>query len=105
MEIKVLTTRKFKKGTIEEAHRTLMQLRAVATVRQGYVSGLTLVSADDPYTLLVISSWTDKRGWDLWQASEKRREISKKIGGLLEAPEHVAIFYVGHEESDGADMA
>lgn len=104
MAIKVLTTRKFKKGTIKEAHELLARLRAAGTVRSGFVSGHTLTSAEDPHTLLVISTWTDTKNWEAWQASEKRKEISRQLGELLEAAEHVAIFHVERKEYE-ADMA
>jgi len=103
--IKVLTSRKFKKGTTEKAHQLLRELRSVGTLRQGFVSGQTLVSAEDPDRTLVISTWTDAKGWEAWRASEKRNEISKKISELLEEPEHVEVFYVERKEVEGADMA
>jgi len=104
MAIKVLTTRKFRKGTIEEAYQLLALLRAAGTVRSGYISGLTLTSAEDPHILLVISSWTNTESWEAWLSSEKRKEISTKIAGLLEATEHVAVFHVERNEYE-ADMA
>ncbi len=105
MAIKVLTSRKFKEGAIETAYQLLKELRAVGTLRQGFVSGQTLVSADDPSRLLVISTWTDARGWEAWRASEKRNEISQKISELLAEPEHVEVFRVERKEVEGADMA
>jgi heme oxygenase (mycobilin-producing) len=105
MAIKVLTVRKFKKGTVEEAHNLLKQLRSVGTLRPGFVSGQTLVSAEDPHRLLVISTWTDVRGWEAWRASQKRKEISEKIAELLEKPEYVEIFHVERKETEGVDMA
>lgn len=103
--IKVLTARKFKQGTVQEAHQLLRELRAVGTLRQGFVSGQTLISVEDPHRLLVVSTWTDIKGWEAWRASERRSEISKKIAELLETPEHVEVYYAGRKESEGADMA
>jgi heme-degrading monooxygenase HmoA len=104
MAIKVLTTRKFKRGAIKEAHELLARLREAGTVRAGFVSGHTLTSAEDPHTLLVISTWTDTKNWRAWQASEKRRQISDQISELLETSENVAIFHVERKEYE-ADMA
>lgn len=103
--IKVLTLRTFKKGTAEVAHQLLKELRSVGTLRQGYVSGQTLISAEDPHKLLVISTWTDPKGWEAWRASEKRKEIAQKISELLAEPEHVEVFQVERKEVEGADMA
>ncbi len=104
MGIKVLTARKFRKGTTEEACKLLAQLRSAGTVRPGYISGHTLTSLKDPHTLLVISSWTDTKSWQAWRSSEKRKEISAKIGALLETHERVAVFHVERREFD-ADVA
>jgi heme oxygenase (mycobilin-producing) len=105
MAIKVLITRKFKKDTIREAYRLLMQLRAMVTVLPGYLSGQTLISADDPNKLLVISTWTSRKRWDDWLATEKRKEFSKKIAELLESPEESEVFLVGEKEPEWVDMA
>jgi heme oxygenase (mycobilin-producing) len=105
MAIKVLITRKFKKDTIREAYRLLMQLRAMVTVLPGYLSGQTLISADDPNKLLVISTWTSRKRWDDWLATEKRKEFSKKIAQLLESPEESEVYLVGEKEPEWVDMA
>ncbi|MBI4966284.1 MAG: antibiotic biosynthesis monooxygenase [Desulfomonile tiedjei] len=105
MAIKVLTERKFKEGTAEAAHQLIKELRAVGTLRRGFVSGQTLISAEDPHRFLVISTWTDANGWEAWRASEKRNQIAVKIGELLEEPERVEVYYVERKEVEGADMA
>ncbi|MBI5252400.1 MAG: antibiotic biosynthesis monooxygenase [Desulfomonile tiedjei] len=104
MAIKVLTVRKFKKDRIEDGHKLLRELRAAGTLRSGFVSGQTLISVEEPHKLLVISTWTDIKGWEAWQASNKRKEIALRITELLEASENVEIFYVGQRESE-ADLA
>jgi heme-degrading monooxygenase HmoA len=104
MGIKVLTARKFRGGTTEEARELLAQLRTAGTVRPGNISGHTLASLKDPHTLLVISSWTDTKSWRAWLSSEKRKEISAKISALLETNERVSVFHVEQREFD-ADMA
>lgn len=105
MATKVLVTRKFKEATIEEAYRLLMELRATSTLMPGFVTGQTLISAEDPYKLLVISTWTSKKKWEVWRATEKRKEIAKNIVEMLETPEHFEIFYVGEKMPAWVDMA
>jgi heme oxygenase (mycobilin-producing) len=105
MAIKVLTLRQFKKGTEEEAHTLLKELRAAGTLRSGFVSGQTLTSLQDPGRLLVMSTWTDVKFWEAWRASQKRKEIAAKIAELLEAPEIVEAFHVDRKETEGVDMA
>jgi len=104
MAIKVLTTRKFKRNSLEEAYRLLMQLRAAATVRPGYISGQTLIAVDDPYKLLVVSTWTNRKRFDEWRATAKRREFSKRLAAVLETSEHYEIFYVGEQEPEWTEV-
>jgi heme oxygenase (mycobilin-producing) len=105
MAVKVLITRRFKKGTIRDAYKLLMQLRAMVTVLPGYLSGQTLISAEDPNKLLVISTWTSRKRWDDWLATAKRKDFSKKISELLESPEESEVFFVGEKEPEWVDMA
>lgn len=105
MAIKVLITRKFKKNTIREAYGLLMQLRAMVTVLPGYLSGETLISAEEPEKLLVISTWTSKKRWEDWESSEKRKEFTKELAHILESPEHSQIYFVGEKEPEWVDMA
>jgi quinol monooxygenase YgiN len=105
MAVKVLTTRRFKKDKVDEGYRLLAQMRSVGTLRAGYVTGHTLISVEEPNKLMVISTWTDIRGWQAWQSSEQRQAFAEKIAQLLESPEHVEIYTVGQKESEGADLA
>ncbi|HMK35972.1 MAG TPA: antibiotic biosynthesis monooxygenase [Desulfomonilaceae bacterium] len=105
MAVKVLITRKFKKNTIKEAYKALMELRAMVTVLPGYLSGQTLISAEDPHKLLVISTWVSKKRWEDWQATETRKKFQKKLADLLETPEQSEIYYVGEKEPEWVDMA
>ena len=105
MAIKVLLRRKFKKGVVEEAYKLIMRLRAATTLMPGYISGQTIISAEDPNTLLVISTWTGKSRWEDWRATETRKEFAKKIAELLETPEETEVFYAGERMPEWVDMA
>ena len=98
MAVKVLITRKFKQDKIDEAYQLLMELRSLATLKKGYISGQTLISADNPNKLVVVSTWSGRKSWDEWQADEKRKEHSKKMEKLLEAPEEIEVFLAGVQE-------
>lgn len=95
MAVKVLITRIFKKDHLEKAYQPLMELRAVVTLRRGYVSGETLVSSEDPRKVLVISHWATRERWEEWQADPRRQEFIRRMEELLESPEHVEIFLIG----------
>lgn len=105
MAIKVVISREFKPETIKNAYQLLMELRSLATLQVGYVSGETMVSADTPNKLVVISSWTTRNRWDDWHNNAKRLEYAAKLANLLQAPETTEVFFVGDKIPEWVDMA
>jgi heme-degrading monooxygenase HmoA len=95
MGVKVLITRRFKEEQLQKAYDPLMELRSLVTLRRGYVSGETLVSAEDKRKVLVISHWSSQERWDEWRADPRRQEFTKRMEGLLESPEEVEVFLHG----------
>jgi quinol monooxygenase YgiN len=105
MAVRILITRKFKQKHIEEAYRLLLELRSLVTLRQGYISGETLISADDPHEILVISTWTNVKKWEDWVQTEKRNEYNRKLAPLLEEPEGTKVYFTGEKQPQWVDMA
>jgi quinol monooxygenase YgiN len=105
MAVKVLITRRFKPDNLNQASRFLMELRSLATLQKGYLSGQTLVSAQNPNKLTVVSTWVSQKRWEEWQQSSERREFSKKIEPLLESAEETEVFLVGEKGAEWVDMA
>ncbi|MDQ7783734.1 MAG: antibiotic biosynthesis monooxygenase [Desulfomonilaceae bacterium] len=106
MAIKVLITREFRKDKLNEAYKLLMKLRSMATLRKGYLSGETIISADNPNKLVVISTWVSQKRWEDWHGNEKRKNFVKKLEDeYLAAPEHVEVYLVGEKIPEWVDMA
>ena len=105
MAVKVLIKRRFKKDKIREAYKLLMELRSLATLQTGYVSGETLIGADDPNNLVVISTWISANRWQEWLANPKRKSAAQKMENLLESPEEAEVFLVGERIPEWVDMA
>ncbi len=105
MAVKVLITRRFKPNNLKQASRFLMELRSLATLQKGYMSGQTLVSAGNPNKLTVVSTWVSQKRWEEWQRSSERREFSKKIEPLLESAEETEVFLIGEKSPEWVDMA
>ncbi len=105
MAVKVLITRRFRESKQKQAYRTLMELRSLATLQQGYMSGETLIGADEPNKVVVISSWVSRNRWEDWQSNPKRKEVAKSLEALLESPEQVECFLVGEKAPEWVDMA
>ena len=90
---------------MKKSYQLLMELRSLATLQTGYVSGQTLLSASNPHKLTVISTWISQKRWEEWHESAKRKEFSKQLEPLLEAPEEVEVFMVGEKTPEWVDMA
>jgi heme oxygenase (mycobilin-producing) len=87
MAIKILIKRKIPKGVNDPMFNKLIrQLRALAIVQQGYISGETLKRIDHPQDYLVISTWQNKDTWDTWRTGRERAEIQEQIDTLLGMP-------------------
>jgi heme oxygenase (mycobilin-producing) len=105
MAVQVFITRKFKADKVGQANRLLMELRSMATLRKGYMSGQTLVAADDPNKVIVISTWSSRQRWEDWYQDPNRVDFSKKLGAFLETPETSEVYLVGEKMAEWVDMA
>ena len=95
MAINVLITRRFKLDFVHEALAHNAQLRALATVQEGYLHGKSLVSREDPKKVIVISSWQSIEDWENWYNKDIRKDYYKKLRMALEEPETIEIFDIG----------
>ncbi len=90
--VRVIIERRCKAGKDIEMEMVVTELRTMATLQQGYISGETLRSISDPLHWVVISTWVDDDWWKVWETSIERCELQKKIETLLAEPEKVAVF-------------
>ncbi len=105
MSVKIVITRLFKPEKIDEAYQLLSELRSKATVQNGYVSGETLISAENPHKVVVVSTWLSRKRWDEWYQAPERAEFSKMVAPLLAAPESYEVFLVGKPSQEWVHMA
>jgi heme oxygenase (mycobilin-producing) len=90
MAIKVLIYRKIKPGKEKELSEAVRALRFKAMVAQGYISGETLRSVEDPSIQLVISTWKSIEDWNNWFNTRERQAFEEKIDVILEEPTKIA---------------
>jgi quinol monooxygenase YgiN len=91
MSVKIIILRKVPQGTEKEIKPLVMRLRAMCMQNEGYIGGETLINADDPTEILVISSWKDIGEWNCWLASEERAKIQNQID---EITGHATVYQV-----------
>ena len=64
MAVKILIQRKVKPGKEKELNETVRELRSMAIHAEGFISGETLCSIEDPSVQLVISTWKSLEDWN-----------------------------------------
>ena len=61
----------------------IVQLRSLASIQPGYISGETLRRLDCAGEYLVISTWNTVEDWNKWLNSEERKKIQSQVDALL----------------------
>ena len=92
MSVKVLIQRKVQPGKEKELNAAVRELRSKAIHAQGYISGETLCSTEDPSVHLVISAWRGIEDWNRWANSPEREAFQKKLDPILEVPTEVTTY-------------
>lgn len=95
MAVKIIIKRKIPKSKETQVLPLLLELRSKAMTQPGYISGETLINANDPEDYLVISTWKSVKDWKAWEGSKERNEIQKKIEELLAEKSSVQVYYYG----------
>ena len=93
MVVKIIMLRRVPVDKANELKPLLMELRALALAQPGYVSGETLMNADDPEEYLVISTWTSIDDWEEWLRNPERQMVQRQIDGLLGRETLYQVYY------------
>lgn len=93
MMVKVILLRRVPAAAADELKPMLMELRALALAQPGYISGETLMNADDPEEYLVISTWSDIESWRRWLANSERMMVQRAIDTLLGRETLYQVYY------------
>lgn len=98
MAIKVLIKRNVPEDKAREMIPLFREMRALATIQPGYISGETLKSLDQPEVFLVVSHWKSSEDWEKWLLSKERQRIQNKIDTLLGGKTEYEMFHYGFSE-------
>jgi len=86
MAVKILIYRKVRPGKEKELSDAVRNLRSKAIHAEGYISGETLRSIEDPSVHLVMSTWKSIEDWNNWLNTPERKAFQQKIDAILEEP-------------------
>ena len=84
----------------EENLRAIEALRIPAMRQKGYVSGETLVNADDPRQVVVVSTWSDVDGFNAWAGTDARKELDSALAPHLDEPARINAYMLGADAID-----
>ncbi len=86
MITKIIIKRNVIKGSEKDFFVQLKNLRSNAMHQNGYISGETLLSAEDTSKVMVISKWETLEDWKHWMQSDTRKELDTQLSQLQENP-------------------
>jgi heme-degrading monooxygenase HmoA len=92
MAVKILIHRKVRPGKEKELSEAVRNLRSKTIHAEGYISGETLRSIEDPSLYLVISTWRSLEDWNRWTHSPERKAFQQKTDAMLEEPTKITSY-------------
>jgi heme-degrading monooxygenase HmoA len=95
MAIKVLIKRRFKEGHFNEIDNMIKQVRHGAMNQKGYISSETMWDHDDPFRVVIASTWRDKKAWATWKNSPEREAREAEFEAFLDGKTEFEVFDLG----------
>ena len=86
MLVKVIIKREVRKRKEKRFFSLLKNLRLNAMHQEGYISGETLICAENTNKVVVISKWESLEDWKKWKIDVKRVEIDSRLNELQDNP-------------------
>ncbi|MBN1615279.1 MAG: antibiotic biosynthesis monooxygenase [Deltaproteobacteria bacterium] len=84
--VKIIIERKIKPGAEEEFKKLMREVLSGAAHADGFISGETLQSLDDPTLHVTISQWKEMASWNAWINSAERRKKQEAYDKILAEP-------------------
>ncbi|MFH0846649.1 MAG: antibiotic biosynthesis monooxygenase [Chloroflexota bacterium] len=94
--IKVMIERRVKKEA--DISVLLRALWMAAMNAPGYISGETLINAQDKTEVVAVATWSSLKEWREWEKSEPRVKILEQIKPLLAQESRVRVFQIAATE-------
>ncbi len=86
MLVKVIIKRDVTKGMEKNFFDQLKLLRFNAMDQKGYISGETLICAENTNKVVVISKWETLEDWNHWKNNAQRKKIDSRLNELQDNP-------------------
>jgi heme-degrading monooxygenase HmoA len=100
MIVKVIIKRDIREGKGKQFFGLLKNLRSNAILQEGYISGETLICAENKNRVLVISKWESLESWNNWKNNIKRKEKDASLSELQANPTIYEPYMFGRYKTD-----
>lgn len=95
MTVKILIKRRFKEGHFNEIDKMIKMVRQGAMNQPGYISSETMWDHEDPFRVVICSTWRDKNSWDVWKNSPDRKARETEFESYLDGETQYEVFDLG----------
>lgn len=93
MLVKIFIQSKSDPAKEKEFKDLLKELRTKAMQAEGFISGETLQSVEDPSAHITIGTWRSITNWNNWLKSPERQEIQDKFNQVLIGPVTMTLYH------------
>jgi heme-degrading monooxygenase HmoA len=95
MAVKVLIKRRFKEGYFNEIEKMIKLVRYGAMDQEGYISSETMWDHEDPFRVVIASTWRSKKYWATWKNSPVREAKEREFETFLDGETEYELFDLG----------
>ena len=93
MIVKVFIQSKSDPAKEKEFKGLLQELRTKAMEVEGFISGETMQSIEDPTVHLTVGTWRSITNWNKWLNSPERKAIQEKFNQVLVEPVKMTLYH------------
>jgi heme-degrading monooxygenase HmoA len=95
MAFRVLIKRRFKEGHFDQIDNMIKLVRQSAMYQKGYLSSETMWDWEDPFRVVISSTWQDKKSWATWKNSPERQARERDLAAYLDGETQFEMFELG----------
>ena len=92
MIVKIFIQSKSNPAKEKEFKQLLQELRTKAMQAEGFISGETMQSVEDPSVHLTIGTWKSITNWNSWINSHESKAIQDKFRQVLIEPVKMTLY-------------
>jgi quinol monooxygenase YgiN len=93
MIVKIFIQSKTDPAKEKEFKQLLRELRTKAMEAEGFISGETMQSVEDPTAHLTIGTWKSISHWNNWFDSNDRKVLQEKFSHFLVEPSKMTLYH------------